>query len=224
MRASSTSNFLVTFPALACLALVACASRPAPLTWPVDRLTTLGGHAVEVWGAPRVEPWSGGEALCFDGRDDGIYLPANPLAGWPRFTIEVLVRPDADGDEEQRFLHLEDGQGRRVLLETRRTAPGAWALDSFLLASEAQRLTLLDRRRSQPAGDWYWAALSYDGRTMRHYVNAEVQGQGAIAFPAMGPGTLSLGVRQNRKYWFKGCIAALRFTAEALDTGKLRRF
>jgi len=66
-------------------------------------------------------------------------------------------------------------------------------------------------------------ALTFDGRTMSHYVNGTLQLQGAVAFPPMARGRTSLGVRQNLVYWFKGCISEVRFSAIALEAGKLRR-
>jgi hypothetical protein len=139
------------------------------------------------------------------------------------FTIEILFHPDGDGPAEQRFLHIQDEQERRVLIETRVSEDRRWSLDTFLRASDADKLTLLDRARTQPTDRWYWAALVYDGRTMRHYVDGEKQLQGEVAFPPTGPGRISLGVRQNRIHWFKGCIAQVRISEEALLPAALRR-
>jgi hypothetical protein len=145
-----------------------------------------------------------------------------PLAGNTGFTIEILFRPDGDGAAEQRFLHIQDEQEHRVLMETR-VADQAWSLDTFLRTSDADKLTLLDRAKSQPTDRWYWAALVYDGETMSHYVNGTKQLEGPVAFAPMGPGRISLGVRLNRVYWFKGCIAEVRFARSAIPAGRLRR-
>jgi len=109
-----------------------------------------------------------------------------------------------------------------VLMETR-VGDGAWSLDTFLRTSDADKLTLLDRAQTQPADRWYWAALVYDGKTMSHYVNGAKQLEGEVAFTPMGPGRISLGVRQNRVYWFKGCIAEVRFARGAIPAARLRR-
>src|SRR5688572_15828470 len=190
--------------------------------WQLDNLSVIGGHPVEVLGAPtRLERER--KALCFDGKADAIFLGVNPLEGWQQFTIEVLFKPDGDGPVEQRFLHIQDAQERRVLIETRVTAQRTWALDTFLRATDADKLTLLDNTRAQPTDAWYWAALVYDGNTMAHYVNGDKQLEGPVAFPAMGEGRISLGVRQNRVHWFKGCIAQVRFSPQALAPASLRR-
>lgn len=193
------------------------------IVWRLDNLESIGGQTPEVLGAPRVVADEGRGALCFDGKVDGLFLPVNPIAGWNAFTVEVQLRPDGDGLPEQRFLHIEDPQGHRLLMETRVTGPRTWALDTFLRASDADKLTLLDRAQVQSTDAWHWAALVYDGATMRHYVDGQLQLEGKVRFPTSGPGRISLGVRQNRVYWFKGCLAQLRFTPAALPPGSLRQ-
>jgi hypothetical protein len=194
----------------------ACAARPPQQTWRLERLDSIGGHVPEVVGAPRPMDERGRKALCFDGKADGVFLPVNPVAGWPWFTIEVLFKPDGDGSEEQRFLHIQDEQERRILIETRVTKEHTWALDTFLRATDSDKLTLLDRSKVQSTDGWYWVALVYDGKAMSHYVNGVEQLQGELTFPPMSRGRISLGVRQNKIHWFKGCIAEARFTASAL--------
>lgn len=210
-----------------CVALLAgCVRIGGPLLtpqeWQVDSLEAIGGLRPQVFGAPKIVDANGAKALCFDGKADGMLLPANPIAGWPRFTIEILFRPDSGGPAEQRFLHIEDTRERRALIETR-MADGAWSLDTFLRASGADKLTLLDRAKTQRVDEWHWAALVYDGATMSHYVDGVMQLEGEVNFPAMGPGRTSLGVRQNRIHWFKGCIGRVRFTPEALLARNLQR-
>ncbi len=212
-----------TWPSVLALILVAlsaagCAAAPPSHTWRLERADSIGGHAAEVLGAPVMKDEGGRKALCFNGATDGILVPVNPIQGWPKFTIEILFRPDADGPEEQRFLHIQDEDERRVLMETRVTSGQAWALDSFLHSSSTDRLTLLDRSKAQPTDRWYWAALVYDGQIMSHYVDGIKQLEGAVKFPPMSQGRISLGVRQNRIHWFKGCIAEVRFTAQARAT------
>jgi hypothetical protein len=206
---------------LLCLGTSGC--KPVQLVWTVDQLEQIGGHAVEVLGAPKVVTEGSRKALCFDGVKDGIFLGANPLQGWGEFTVEILFRPDGDGNEEQRFLHIEDDEQHRLLIETRVNKDRTWSLDTFLRNTDKEKLTLLDRAKTQATDQWYWAALVYDGRTMRHFVNGELQLEGQVDFPKTTSGRTSLGVRQNRIHWFKGCIAEVRITAMALDPGVLSK-
>lgn len=207
---------------LLCLAAAGCASGPPSRIWRLDQLGSIGGQVPEVLGAPKPTNKDGRKALCFDGKADGLFLPVNPIEGWPQFTIEILFLPEGDGPEEQRFLHIQDSQERRVLIETRVDKNGAWSLDTFLRATDNAKLALLDRAKTQPTDAWYWAALVYDGKTMRHFVNGVQQLDGLVEFPPLGPGRISLGVRQNRIHWFKGCIAQVRFTAGALARRALK--
>lgn len=201
--------------------LLGCATTPAKV-WKLERSDSIGGMKAEVLGSPRAVDDGGHRALCFDGKSDGIFIPVNPIAGSSHFTIEILLRPDGDGPLEQRFLHIQDEQEHRVLMETR-VGDQTWSLDTFLRTSDADKLTLLDRAKSQPTDRWYWAALVYDGKTMSHYVNGAKQLEGEVMFAPMVPGRISLGVRQNRIHWFKGCIAEVRFAAAAIPASRLRR-
>jgi hypothetical protein len=212
-----------TFPAAMLSAvLVACASFPdsdKPTVWTLREVTRVGGHVTEVVGAPKV---GADDAIVFDGKGDGLFVSANPVAGWSAFTIEVRFKPDGSGGEEQRFLHLEDELKHRVLMETR-VRDRQWSLDTFLFQDSEHRLTLLDRTKLHPTDRWYWVALVYDGSKMSHYVNGELELAGEVAFAPMTTGRSSVGVRQNRVSWFKGAIAEVRFTAAALRAHQLRR-
>jgi hypothetical protein len=200
----------------------ATAAGPASTVWQVEGLERIGGHAVTVLGEPRVVTVPGGRAVEFDGVDDGLVVGVNPLAGLARFTVEILFEPAVDGAEEQRFLHFEEETtGNRGLIELR-LLPGGWCLDTFLRHQDAS-LTLIDRALLHPAGRWHTAALVYDGRTMSHYVDGARELSGEVAFKPLGPGQTSIGVRLNRRSWFKGRIRTIRITADVLAAGRMLR-
>lgn len=67
-----------------------------------------------------------------------------------------------------------------------------------------------------PVGAWYHVALVYDGAVMRNYVDGVEELSGPLDIAPLGEGRTSIGVRQNRVYWFKGAISRLRFTPRAL--------
>jgi Concanavalin A-like lectin/glucanases superfamily len=196
---------------------------PPPVVWKLEGLHEIGGHQPTVEGAPGIGRGPRGEAaLEFNGRNDGVVLPVNPLAGKPHFTIEVLFKPAPGGETEQRFFHVQDEAGRRALLEIRLNREGGWWLDTFLRAGDAS-LALIDPRKVHPADRWHWVALRYDGKQMAGFVNGEKETQGTVAFGAMGPGEVALGVRLNRIYWFKGAIREVRFHASAIEPSALQR-
>jgi hypothetical protein len=110
-----------------------------------------------------------------------------------------------------------------VLLELRIVSPHEWALDTFLFDSPESRLTLLDRTRLHGTDDWHWVALTYDGTTMTHFVDGVRELEGPLAFRAMVPGRMSLGVRLNKVNWYQGCIREIRFAPRALAAPELQK-
>ena len=162
-------------------------------------------------------------SISFNGVDDGLIFPVNPLAGLEQFTVEVLFRPDPDGLAEQRFVHFQDDSNNRGLIETRLLPDGRWFLDTYLHDGRTDSgLTLADRGLLHPADQWYWAALVYDGETMTHFLNGEKEDEGKISFGPMGQGQTSVGVRLNRVFWYKGQIRKILFHPYILDQHQLQ--
>jgi acetyl esterase/lipase len=185
------------------------------LDWRVDNLERIGGHPVTVVGAPSIVDSDRGPAVRFDGVDDGLLIPSNPLAGLRSFTVDVLFQPASGGPAEQRFVHFEEAAtGNRALVELRVLPGGRWALDTFLRSPEPG-LTLLDRDITHTADAWHVARLSYDGKTMRHFVDDVPIGSGEVPFVPLAAGQTSIGMRQNRVSWFKGLIHSIRVIPEA---------
>ncbi len=199
------------------LLLFTNASFSESVVWNLKDLNKIGGHKTTVLGQPKVINTDQGKAVEFGGIDDGIFIETNPLAGAKAFTIEAWFRPDADGPAEQRWLHIEDLENveSRALLETRVTKD-LWFLDTFLKSGE-NRLPLYAENFKHPTGRWYHAALVYDGSEMRHYIDGKLELSGKIAMKPFGRGRTSIGVRQNKVYWFKGAVRKVRFSHAALE-------
>jgi hypothetical protein len=221
--------------ALACVAVVALTCAPAAharkgaarkaaagpvasTTWKLDNLKKIGGNPVTVIGSPQVVKAPKGRAVQFDGAHDGLLLGVNPVAGARVFTIEAVIRPDAGGLEEQRWMHIQESAADdRIMLETRLRG-GEWFLDTFIkngTRTEDGR-TLFDEPFKHAAGRWYHVALVYDGASMKNYVDGREELSGPLAVGPLEAGRMSVGVRQNRVFWFKGAISRLRFTPRAL--------
>jgi hypothetical protein len=205
-------------------ALFSAEILPAPTTtWRMKETTTIGGQPTTVFGHPQVVADATGEAMHFNGSSDGLLVPVNPLASWPEFTVEALICPETGGATEQRFFHLEDDEGNRVMMEIRLTKDG-WALDTFLLAKKSgSKCTLLDRTKLHATDSWTWVALVYGKGRMTSYVDGGRELTGDVDFPPMTSGRLSLGVRQNKMYWYKGSLGGIRFHPTALPADKLQR-
>ena len=191
------------------------AQEDRQVVWRLDSLERIGGHAVTVIGRPKVVDTEIGAAVEFDGVGDGLLIDANPLMTLGQFTIDVVFQPAPGGAEEQRFLHIEEREsGNRALVELRALPTGNWVLDTYL-RSGADGLTLLDRAVMHPMDRWHVATLTYDGKTMTHFVDGARELSGETRFAPLGAGTTSIGVRQNRVSWFKGRIHSVRFSTHA---------
>ena len=185
-------------------------ARGQEIVWRFDNLRTIGGHSVTVVGTPRVVDTDRGKAVEFNGATDGLFFEVNPLAGLKQFTVEVEFQPAADGPEEQRFVHFQEANTEnRALVELRILPGGSWCLDTYLRYNQAER-TLIDRAAAHPSAQWHTATLTFDGQTMKHYVDGKTEQSGGVAFQPLAAGRTSVGVRQNRVFWFKGRIRQIR--------------
>ncbi|MGO9258304.1 MAG: FG-GAP-like repeat-containing protein [Bryobacteraceae bacterium] len=203
------------------LALVGADPPPAGETWRFDRLDSIGGHATTVLGHPQIVDTSIGKALSFDGVQDAVQLDVHPLAGAQTFTMEMIFRPDPGGGEEQRFFHLQEVDpqtGRdtatRMLFELR-VIDGRWCLDGVAFSGNESKV-LIDREKLHSLGAWHHAALVYDGRELRDYVDGVEQGSAAVHLAPQGPGHSSIGTRIDRRSYFKGAVFLARMTPRAL--------
>jgi hypothetical protein len=212
----TVSQFLVS----ALLLSRALAAEGTTTVWSLADVRKIGGVATEVLGVPKAADG----AAVFDGAHDGVFVPALPLAGAKEFTIEILFSPAEGGPPEQRFFHLQDMAESRVMIETRLDGKGGWWLDTFL-GTPKGGTPLIDPKLVHPTNKFYWAAVRYDGNTMTAFVNGqkELEASGVKFGPFVVDGKVSLGVRQNKVYWFKGAIREVRFTPAALAPEKLQK-
>lgn len=176
-----------------------------------------GTEGISLSGKPKVIKSPYGDAIWFDGEKDGIFLEANPIKGLDSFTIEVLFCPDLNGPEEQRFLHIGEIDGDRLLIETRSTKDGKWYLDTFILSGESKK-ALIDPELIHPIGPWYHVALTLDIKgKMTNYVNGIFEMEGMTEYSPINSGEMSAGVRRNKVSWYKGAIYKIRISPEVLD-------
>jgi len=200
------------------------AGRSETVIWEVNNLDNISGYKPLVLGAPVKIADKESGSLFFDGVDDGLIIPSLPIEGWDKFTIEVLLKPAADGPSDPRFIHFEDEALNRGTMELRITPEGEWYLDAFLKNGRINKgLTLIDSTLLQPCNDWYWTALVYDGTKMQSYVNGIKQLEGEVLMPVFSGGRLSVGVRLNKVNWYKGLIKEIRFHPSAMKEAELQR-
>jgi hypothetical protein len=173
------------------------------------------GSAVSIRGTPSVVQTTIGPAVAFDGSTDAIVLDHNPLAGIDRFTVEVVMRPAADGPAEQRYLHFGEVDGDRVMLETRVTPDGRWYHDAYV-HSRGSGLALIDPVLLHPADEWFHVALVFDRGWFAVYLDGLHELEGSVEFVPITGGRTSIGVRQNEVSWFRGEIHRIRITDRPL--------
>ena len=191
------------------------ATQQTVTEWNLDALNKTGTAGVTKSGNPKTLQIAGKAAVQFDGIQDGIFLDRNPLANLSRFTLEVFFRPDPKGPHEQRFLHMGEATGSRMLLETRVTEDDQWYLDAFIKSGDSAT-TLIDKEKIHPIGPWYHIAFVVDGGTMDAYVDGVHELHGSVHFLPFSDGQTSIGVRMNKVSWFKGSIHRIRVTPQCL--------
>jgi hypothetical protein len=192
------------------------------IVWDIDNTKKINNHEITAFGAPIIVDTPYGKGLQFDGVNDGLLLDINPLAGAKKFTIELIFRPDSGGNKEQRFLHIGEINGDRIMIETRLTEDDQWFLDTYIKSDESER-TLYAKTFLHPVDQWYSVALIYEGKIMRHLVNNEEELVGPVDFVPMRTGRTSIGCRMNQLYWFKGVIKRIKFTPRVLSPDELRQ-
>lgn len=192
----------------------------ASAVWDLDNLSSIGGHPVTVSGNPVVTSFDVGKAIEFDGIDDGLIVHGCPIDAASSFTIEILFKPYAafPANGEQRFLHIQHlgRDRRRVLIELRLTGSGEWFVDTHIRA-DSSFLTCLAENFPHLVGRWYHVAFVYERGEGRHYVNGIEEMRGRVPYIPVEDADVSLGMRMNRKWFFRGAIRSVSMTRRALS-------
>lgn len=184
--------------------------------WILANLLERKSENIIIHGNPKVVKSPYGEAVYFDGVDDALFLDQMPLKGAKSFTIEMVFNPsEIDAPFEQRIVHLGEVSKDRMLLEIR-AIENNWYFDGFV-ASENNKKTLLDEKLIHPLGKWYHVALVVTPTTITTYVNGKKELQDAFPFKPFNSGKSSLGVRLNKRSWFKGSVFKVRISPKALQ-------
>ena len=160
--------------------------------WLVDNLAQIGGNDVQIIGEPKVIETEIGYAVEFDGIDDGLIVDNNPVAEATAFTIEIIFKPYTGGGVEQRFLHLQQDDNNRILIELRNNNNENWSLDTFIKSGSSSQ-ALLDYSFVHNFDEWHHAALVYKDGTMEHYVNGEKELEGTVDYQVVTFGQTSFG-------------------------------
>lgn len=172
-----------------------------------------GNHGT-VAGAAHIEGRFG-RGLRFDGRNDVVRVADSASLDLSRaMTLEAWVRSAAGGS-----------RWRPVVVKQRRFAPAYGLFSSGRngggsLVTTSRRKTLGGRARS--AGrKWRHLASTWNGRTLRLYVDGRLVGKRRLSRHAVkSAGPLRIGAGNGR--WFKGAIDEVRIYRRALTVAELR--
>ena len=224
--------------AILTLALPAVAQHA--VTWRFDNLTHIGNAQLTIVGNPQLVDTSIGKAIHFQGHGildtsnpdrgnpagDALFFNIAPLSGYATYTFEVIFRPSSKGAPAQRFFHQQDNTSQSRRMFEIRIVNNQWCLDTVgidlrggpeqhgvAIACDAMHLHPLDR--------WYAVAATYDGKTLRGYVDGEPQAEIAITLQPLPPGTTSVGTRIDKRDFFTGDIYSARFTPGVLSPADL---
>ena len=174
-------------------------------------------------GTPQIIDCPYGKAVQFDGQSDAMMIDTNLLTNMRQFTIEIIMRPDTNGQREQRFLHFGEVRGERVMIESRLTNDDHWYLDTYMKYGQIGQ-TLADSTRLHPLNRWYHIAFVVNDGKMEAYVDGRKELEGQIPFSAFTKGQTSVGVRLNRVNWYKGAIYKIKITPMKLEPVLFMKF
>ena len=172
---------------------------------------------LKCFGDPQPVTTDRGEAVRFDGEDDGLFVEGVPVAGLKEFTLEMVFRQEPSEHFEQRFLHMGEFAGNRIMFESRVNPDSTWYFDAYVHQGDPEHnVVLIDPARTHPCGQWYTLTLVASEKGMTTYVNGEEQCHSDVPYiGTVGEGLTSIGVRQNLVCWFNGDILSLRVTPRA---------
>ncbi len=202
---------------------ISIAQENSNFVWSMDNLNKIGGLPVLIFGNPAVKDFSFGKAVEFDGVDDGIIVQGFPLNKEKSFTAEIIFKPydSFPKNVEQRFLHVQSPprNNRRFLIELRLNEKKEWYIDTHIRADSAL-LTCLAKNNPHPVDNWYHVVFVYNNGMARHYVNGIEEMSGKVNYIPVDSANVSLGMRMNKIWFFKGAIASVAFSKRDLKPGE----
>lgn len=79
--------------------LIIFCGRAQTITWKINDTTSINNIKPIVLGSPKIVGDVNDKSVMFDGVEDGLIMPVNPLEGLKSFTVELLFKPAVSDSE-----------------------------------------------------------------------------------------------------------------------------
>ena len=190
--------------------------------WLLANLLGQKSSSIEINGNPQIVTSPFGAAVSFNGKDDALFLNEMSLKSLQKFTVEMIFKPETNGEFEQRILHMGESTKDRMLLEIR-VVDSNWYFDGFV-ASETNKKALIDEKLIHPLDQWYHVAFVVTPKSLTTFVNGKQELYEENSFLPIETGHTSIGVRLNKVCWFKGAIYKIRITPKEIKPNEFMPF
>ncbi len=159
-----------------------------------------------------------GSALSFDGINDWVTIPdANPLDLTTGVTMSAWVNPSAVGSAYRTVLMKEQPGG---LIYTLYAGDGTGKASGHIFTTSEQRAT---GTANTPVNAWTHLASTWDGATLRIFVNGAQVGTRAVSGTLRtSTGVLRIGGTAVWPEWFAGRIDEVRVYSRALSVAEIQ--
>lgn len=182
--------------------------------WVVAKLLQEESSKIKIVGSPQLVDSPYGKAVSFNGSTDALFLNELPIKLLKEFTVEMIFCPDRDSPFEQRILHIGEVLNDRILLEIR-AVKDIWYFDGFV-ASGKNKKALIDEQLTHQTGQWYHVAFIVGPDSVTTFVNGKQELSESFLYQSIKTGSCSIGVRLNKRSWFKGMIYKIRIVPKQL--------
>ncbi|WNH12417.1 LamG-like jellyroll fold domain-containing protein [Thalassobellus suaedae] len=190
--------------------------------WLIADILKTKSNSIHSNGLPKIVESPYGEAVQFNGIDDALFIKEMPLKSLKEFTIEMIFNPSLNAPFEQRVVHIGKVSDDRMLLEIR-AIDNNWYFDGFVASGE-NKLALIDENLLHPLGAWYHVALVVSKNSLSTYVNGKLELTEPYTFNPIETGQSSVGVRLNKRSWFKGDIYKVKISPKQLKPKEFMSF
>ena len=197
-------------------------THDAETEWLPASLLREKSATLQINGDPQLVDSPYVEAVYFDGIDDALFLDEMPLKSLQEFTVEMIFRPDTNSQFEQRILHFGEVSDDRLLLEIR-AVENNWYFDAFV-ASGSNKKPLIDEQLTHSLGQWHHVAFVVGPENLSTFVNGKQELTTPFSFNPIVSGRSSIGVRLNKRSWFKGTIYKIRVSPKQLQPADFLTF